>query len=198
MTKALIIVDFQRDFCKGGSLANDEADTIIPKVNEYISQYMDKGLPIIYTFDWHPEETPHFEKWPVHCVQGTDGAMLHPGIIYPDNYTPMGVVWKGLGQDDGYSGFSEPAKAIAFVEDETRPCLSMETLLTFLGVTDILVVGLLLDYCVGETALDAIDHGYKVRITANGTVFHSSETAITMCDRLEAAGVALADLTPTE
>lgn len=191
MVPALIVVDFQRDFCPGGSLPNDKALEIIPAVNDFLCFFMERNLPVIYTMDWHPVSTPHFDKWPVHCVQGTDGASMHPGIIYPDDYYPMALVRKGMGQDDGYSGFSTPADVKLFGRDSVETMPDMKTLLTALNVTDIIIVGLLFDYCVGETAFDAAKLGYNVTIPAHGTAGNAMDTSMVMGDKLIAVGVNL-------
>ena len=76
MKKALLIVDVQNDFWPGGSLGVKDGD----KVVEVINGLMDKFDLVISSQDWHPEETVPFEKWPVHCVAGTDGAEFHPAL----------------------------------------------------------------------------------------------------------------------
>src|SRR5947199_2220889 len=72
---ALLVVDIQNDFCPGGALGVPEGDAIIPRVNRTIGLFGRRGLPVIFTRDWHPRETKHFKEfggaWPVHCVQGT-------------------------------------------------------------------------------------------------------------------------------
>ena len=111
--------------------------------------------PCVYTQDWHPESTPHFEKdggiWPVHCVADTWGAELHPDL---DVRGP--VVRKGTSGEDGYSGFTERDP----VSGEPHPT-QLGSLLSP-DVRRIVVVGLAGDYCVKETALDGKLLGYDV------------------------------------
>ena len=82
---ALIVVDVQNDFADpDGSLYVRDGDEAIPFINEQITRARDAGALVVYTQDWHPPSTPHFQKdggiWPVHCVMGTWGAEFHPQL----------------------------------------------------------------------------------------------------------------------
>ena len=72
--KALLIVDLQNDFCPNGALPAPDGDRIVPVIN----RLMDKFDYVLASKDWHPADTVHFEKWPVHCVRDTPGAEFHP------------------------------------------------------------------------------------------------------------------------
>lgn len=136
MKRILLIVDLQNDFCPGGSLAIEEGNEIVPVINGLI----DKMDVVIATQDWHPEDSTHFEKWPVHCVANTTGAEFNPKL---DADKIDQIVLKGTGQDDpGYSAF-----------DATN--ISLETYLKEQQVGSLYVVGLATDYCVRASALDA-------------------------------------------
>jgi nicotinamidase/pyrazinamidase len=104
---------------------------------------------VVATRDWHPPDHGSFSArggpWPEHCVQGTEGAELHPGL---DRSHIDVVVDKG--QDPGTEGYS------AF--DGTR----LGDLLRERGVDQVTVVGLATDYCVKNTALDALKEGLRV------------------------------------
>lgn len=161
---ALIVVDVQNDFADpGGSLYVNEGNKIVPAINEEIRKAREAGALIVYTQDWHPSSTPHFEKdggiWPVHCVQGTWGAELHPNLEVVGE-----VVQKGTGGEDGYSGFTvrDPDTGET---DETR----LEALLRDRGITKAVVVGLATDYCVKETAMDAAAKGFATRVLSDLT-----------------------------
>ncbi len=162
-TTALIVVDVQNDFAlPSGSLYVAGGETTIPFINDVIAAAEDGGALIVYTQDWHPPSTPHFEKdggiWPVHCVAESWGADLHSGL---DVVGP--TVRKGTGGEDGYSGFTvrDP------VTDETRPT-GLERLLRDQGVTKLVVAGLATDYCVKSTVLDACTAGFDVTVLADG------------------------------
>lgn len=148
---ALIVVDVQNDFADpAGSLYVDGGEDVIPFINAQIERALQVGATIVYSQDWHPESTPHFEKdggiWPVHCVGDTPGAEFHPDLVVVDDAV---VVKKGVAGEDGYSAFS--------VRDPVTGAESSTGLADRLvGVDSVAVVGLALDYCVKATALDAI------------------------------------------
>ena len=159
---ALIVVDVQNDFADpNGSLYVSGGETIIPVVNEEMTRARDAGAAVVYTQDWHPESTPHFQKdggiWPVHCVQDTWGADFHPDLEVKGE-----VVRKGTGGEDGYSGFTirDPASG---AEKSTE----LADLLRKRGVERVVVVGLATDYCVKETALDAVRLGFETTVRAD-------------------------------
>ncbi|MGL4688167.1 MAG: isochorismatase family protein, partial [Fusobacteriaceae bacterium] len=52
--KALIVVDLQNDFCKGGSLEVKNTEEIIPRINKLIKEMRKQDFLIIGTKDWHP------------------------------------------------------------------------------------------------------------------------------------------------
>jgi nicotinamidase/pyrazinamidase len=156
---ALVVVDVQNDFADpAGSLYVAGGEAIVPVVNHEIERVRQAGGTIAYTQDWHPESTPHFEKdggiWPVHCVQGTHGAEFYPQLQVEGE-----VVRKGIHGEDGYSGFTvrDPTSG------EEKPT-ELEGLLRDKGVRKVVVVGLATDYCVKETAIDAVGLGFEVTV----------------------------------
>lgn len=156
---ALIVVDVQYDFADPDeSLFVSGVDEIIDAVNEHVAAAEAAGSPVLYTQDWHPPRTPHFAidggTWPVHCVRETWGAELHPAL---DVRGP--VVRKGTGGEDGYSGF-----AMRHPVSGDDASTGLHEQLRELGVERVVVVGLALDVCVKETALDAIRLGYDCTV----------------------------------
>jgi nicotinamidase/pyrazinamidase len=150
-TLALIVVDLQRDFCPGGSLAVKDGDSVIPPLNRVISAFTQAGLPIFHTRDWHPENHCSFKDsggpWLRHCVAGTPGAEFHPDLtIAPGSV----IVSKATGPDaEAYSGFQGT---------------ELESRLRRTGVHDLVVGGLATDYCVRQTCLDGLKMGFSVEV----------------------------------
>jgi nicotinamidase/pyrazinamidase len=156
-TTALIVVDVQNDFADPeGGLYVPDGDEVVPLINAEVDAAKASGAPVFYTQDWHPPDTPHFEKdggvWPVHCVRDTWGAQFHP-----DLQVDGPVVKKGVDGGDGYSGFSV-RDPVSGEESATE----LGRLLGEAGVRRVVVTGLAGDVCVKETALDARELGYDV------------------------------------
>jgi len=146
--EALIVVDVQNDFCPGGTLAVAHGDEVVPPLNKLIDDFLNRGLPVFETRDWHPAKTKHFVPyggtWPIHCVQNTFGAEFHPDLTTDSR---IKVISKGLGDKDSYSGF-----------DET----DLASQLRAQKVERVIVGGLATDYCVKNTVLDALKEGFEV------------------------------------
>lgn len=159
---ALIVVDMQNDFADpAGSLFVEGADDVIAAVNTQVIQAVSAGSPVLYTQDWHPPSTPHFAKdggiWPVHCVADSWGSALHDRILVTGP-----IIRKGSNGEDGYSGFS--------MRDPVQGGVIPTALGGHLeGIAEVVVVGLALDYCVKETALDAVRLGYATRVIRSAT-----------------------------
>jgi nicotinamidase/pyrazinamidase len=181
----LLVVDVQNDFADpGGSLYVAGGEEVVPRVSQLVGAAQNVGSAVVYTQDWHPASTPHFEKdggiWPVHCVGGTWGAELHPQLLVRGP-----VVRKGTSGEDGYSGFS--------VRDPTTGTAAATQLQSLLdpAIQRLVIVGLAGDYCVKETALDGVRLGYSVEVPLALTRFvelspGDSERSV---EEMRAAGV---------
>lgn len=170
--KALLVIDAQMDFMPGGALAVEHGDEIIPVINELLPKF---DL-VIFTKDHHPNGMEAFASshegkkpfdtytnssgkedvlWPDHCVVGTPGNDIHRGIdlglIDGDFY----IFKKGLTKEaHPYSGFGAEG---------------LDEFLKERGVTEVHIVGLALDYCVKDTAIDAANLGYETVVIEDGT-----------------------------
>jgi len=152
VANALVVVDVQNDFCPGGALAVAEGDAVVEPINRMAADYD----VVVATRDWHPSEHGSFASrggpWPRHCVQGTPGAELNPGL---DGGAIDLIVDKGQSPDlPGYSGFEGT---------------ELEPFLRARDVATVHVVGLALDYCVRATALDARARGFAVVVHRDAT-----------------------------
>jgi len=145
---ALVVVDVQKDFCPGGALAVREGDKVVPVLNKYIEKFRKAGAPIIFTRDWHPPDHSSFKAqggpWPPHCIQNSEGAKFHPNLSIP---LEGEIVSKADKKDEAYSFFQGTDLAAKL---QRR------------GIKRLLVGGLATDYCVKETVLDGLKHGFEV------------------------------------
>lgn len=188
---SLVIVDMQKDFMPGGSLEVPKSSTILPIVNCLVEQFIAFQRPIIYTADWHPEITPHFDEWPVHCVAYTEGSFIHDYVkVPPMSYPLTYFVRKGIGESDGYSGFSEEVE-VAHMPHHDPIKTDLSGILQMHGTRRIWICGLALDYCVKATALDALERGYGVVVITDGTVPVDPETGQRALEELVEAGADL-------
>ena len=181
-TDALIVVDVQRDFLPGGSLAVPDGDAVVPVLNHYMARFSSAGLPVIATRDWHPENHSSFKAqggpWPPHCIRGTPGAEFAPGLRLPDDVV---IVSKAAHDEDAYSAF-----------DGTKLAMQLRAQ----GVKRVFVGGLATDYCVLETVRDALKAGFDVvllgdAIRAVGLQPHDESNALAT---MQAAGASVIDI----
>jgi nicotinamidase/pyrazinamidase len=185
----LIVVDVQNDFADpGGSLSVEGGEAVVAAANRLIDAARAGGATVAYTQDWHPPDTPHFEKdggvWPVHCVRDTWGAAFHPELTVDGE-----IVRKGTHGEDGYSGFTmrDPVTG-----DDASTGLA--EVLRAHDVTSVVVAGLATDYCVKATALDALRLEFGVTVVRDGVAAVDVEPGdgARALAELKAAGVTLA------
>lgn len=183
MRTALIIVDMQPDFMKGGPLEVSESQEIIHPL-ELAAKEVNL---VIVSRDWHPDDHMSFKEqggpYPSHCVQDTKGAKIIPRIKRLADYT----ISKGMNPD--LEAFS------AFVGTTLRPKITLEEILQKHEIERIFVGGLALDVCVRYTALDASALGYLtiVMLDCTRAISHSEE--VKTFAEFERAGVLVQTMT---
>ncbi|WP_423284303.1 isochorismatase family protein [Caldimonas sp. KR1-144] len=146
---ALLVVDLQRDFLRGGALAVPGAERVVAQANRWVERFAAAGLPVFASRDWHPAHHCSFAQqggpWPAHCVAGSHGAEFAPGLRLPPHAT---IVSKGTApRQEAYSAFGGT---------------SLAQQLNGLGVGRLFVVGVATEYCVAQTVLDACALGLSV------------------------------------
>ncbi|HTW17783.1 MAG TPA: isochorismatase family protein [Nocardioides sp.] len=191
MTRALIVVDVQNDFCEGGSLPVAGGAQVAHDVNRLVRQWQE-GLPgapdythVVATKDHHIDPGPHWSRepdfvdsWPVHCRVGTDGEAFHPNL----DPQPFDAIFLKGDHAAAYSGF----------EGRTTDGVPLADWLRERRVTQVDVCGIATDHCVRATVLDAVREGFEVRLLPGlcaGVAPETSEAA--MAEMIDAgAGVA--------
>lgn len=153
----------------GGALAVPRGDEVVPVINRLATRF----AAVVLTQDWHPADhvsfasahpgrkpfetlrLPYGEQvlWPPHCVQGTAGAALHPGLDVPHAQL---VIRKGHHREiDSYS---------AFVEADRATATGLAGYLRERGIGEFFVCGLATDFCVAWSALDGRAAGFEVSV----------------------------------
>ncbi|MGI9007005.1 MAG: isochorismatase family protein [Streptosporangiaceae bacterium] len=181
--RVLLVVDVQRDFCEGGSLAVAGGAATAAAITRYLAgpaagQY----AHVVATQDHHVDPGAHFagepdflDRWPPHCVAGTPGADFHPEL---DDGRFETVFRKGE-YAAAYSGFEGRDAAGTPLADWLRER----------GVTDVDVAGIATDYCVRATAADAVRLGFGVRLLADFIAGVNADSTAEAVREMTAAGV---------
>ena len=189
MTRALIIVDVQLDFCEGGSLAVEGGTAVATGVTEHLAEHGQDYAAVVATADWHidpgehwSEEPDFVDTWPVHCEAGTLGAEFRPELAGALDHV-QAVFRKGE-YAAAYSGFEGSTE----VQGEQ---VGLADWLRERDVTAVDVVGIATDHCVRATALDARAAGLDTTVLLGLTAGVAPETTAAALEQLRAAGVML-------
>lgn len=179
---ALVLVDVQNDFLPGGSVPVRGGDEVVPILNAYVAMALQSHAQVMATRDWHPARHCSFRDqggpWPPHCVQGTHGAELAPGLRLPRDAP---IVSKGADPDrDAYSGFDGTA---------------LDAALRVAGIQRLIVGGLATDYCVLHTVRDALARGYAVVLLEDAVRGVDPATSLAARDEMRALGAVTQELT---
>ncbi|MGH8773744.1 MAG: isochorismatase family protein [Jiangellaceae bacterium] len=190
MTRALIVVDVQNDFCEGGSLAVGGGADVAFSIASVLHRWQEaepaeRGYAhVVATRDHHVDPGTHFssepdfvETWPPHCVAGTVGAAFHPNL----DPQPFDAVFDKGAYGAAYSGF----------EGRSHDGVPLADWLRSHSVTSVDVVGIATDHCVRATALDAVREGFMTRVLLELTAGVARGTTQAALTEMRAAGVAL-------
>ena len=197
MTKALIVIDVQNDFCPGGALAVPDGDSIVAGINAVMAEFP----TVLLTQDWHPAGHSSFASshkgaapydvinmpygpqvlWPDHCIQGGIGAQFHPDLQVDRADL---ILRKGHNPEiDSYS---------ALFENDHETPTGLQGYLRSRGITQLTMVGLALDFCVNFSAVDAAKAGFDVCVdTALCRAIDLNGSLIAAISGMESAGVKL-------
>ncbi len=153
---ALSVTDMQNDFLPGGALGVPDGDKIIPHVNRATALFKKNNLPIFFTRDWHPPDHCSFKDqggpWPPHCVQNTSGADFSSKLNIPKG---SNIISKGSEKN------SEQYSTLGGWDADGN---TENGLMKKSGIRRIFFAGLATDYCVLNSAKDALAEGYEVYV----------------------------------
>ncbi|MGI5213723.1 isochorismatase family protein [Plantactinospora sp. CA-290183] len=184
MSRALIIVDVQNDFCEGGSLAVAGGAAVAAGISRLLAESPERWDHVVATKDHHVDPGAHFadqpdfvDSWPRHCVVGTDGAQFHPELAV-DRVEAVFHKGEWAGAYSGFEGLAEGGERLA---DWLRRH-SVET---------VELVGIATDHCVRATALDAAREGFATSVLLDLTAGVNATTTAKALTSLRQEGVTL-------
>jgi nicotinamidase/pyrazinamidase len=189
VTKALIVVDVQNDFCEGGSLAVTGGADVAAAITDLIGQTGGACYQhVVATRDHHIEPGGHFaehpdfhDSWPAHCVAGTEGVGFHPNFAPAVASGAIDAVFDKGAYAAAYSGF----------EGADENGVPLAQWLRERQVTEVDVVGIATDHCVRATALDAAREGFRTQVLLDLTAGVAEDSTERALEELRAAGVEL-------
>jgi nicotinamidase/pyrazinamidase len=183
MSRALIIVDVQNDFCEGGSLAVAGGAGVAAGISRLLRSSPRRWDHVVATKDYHVDPGGHFgdppdfvDSWPPHCRVGTAGADFHPEL---DTDRIEATFTKGEYQA-AYSGFEGSTGSIG-----------LAAWLRMHDVDTVELVGIATDHCVRATALDAAREGFAATVLLDLTAGVAGPTTDRALDAMRTAGVEL-------
>jgi nicotinamidase/pyrazinamidase len=189
LSRALILVDVQNDFCEGGSLAVRGGAAVAGAISAYVESAGHTYAAVVATADWHEDPGAHFsdhpdyvDSWPPHCRVGTDGALFHPDAERAMEHV-RAVFRKGV-HAAAYSGFEG-------VTPEAERLVHLADWLRKRAIEQVDVVGIATDHCVRATALDGVEHGFDTTVLLDLTAGVARDTTDRALAQLREAGVAL-------
>ena len=197
MSKALIIVDVQNDFCEGGSLATARGAEVASLISEFVENNHHRYDAIVATQDWHIDPGSHFsdtpdfvDSWPVHCVAKSKGAQIHENLDtdYIEAYFRKGRYEAAY---SGFEGLLAPEDEVATGEHEPGADASED------GPQTPLSEGLDergIEYGVAATARDAVDAGYETRVLIDLTAPVHEDKLDETAEALETDGVEVVEV----
>jgi nicotinamidase/pyrazinamidase len=158
---ALIVVDVQRDFCEGGSLAVAGGADVASRISDLLAGDHPYAA-VLATRDHHIDPGDHFspapdfvDSWPAHCVVGTAGVEFHDRLTFRD----FDAVFDKGEYAAAYSGF----------EGTAADGSTLAAWLRTRGIEKVDVCGIATDYCVRATALDAAREGFDTTVLVDLT-----------------------------
>jgi nicotinamidase-related amidase len=143
--RALLVVDMLNDhLTPGRPFEVPRARAVVPAIAKRIDEARASGVPVVYVCDHHAPDDVDLEIWPLHNVDGTDGA----------------EVWPALAPKPGDHVVFKPAMS-GFVRSD------LDAVLGELKVDTLVLTGCATEVQLFTTATDALQRGYAVEVPAD-------------------------------
>ncbi|MFB9378668.1 isochorismatase family protein [Kineococcus gynurae] len=192
MTRCLVIVDVQNDFCPGGALAVEHGDEVAAAITSLLARGDVTYDHVVATQDFHIDPGSHFSRepdyvdsWPPHCRAGSYGALLHDAL----STKRIEAVFRKGQYAAAYSGFEGSTSTVTAEGEEDA--VGLADWLRDKGVDDVHVVGLATDHCVRATAADSAAAGFPTTVLLDLTAGIAPATVEAALEQLRAGGVRL-------
>jgi nicotinamidase/pyrazinamidase len=189
LTRALILVDVQNDFCEDGSLAVAGGAEVARRISAHVLGHADEYAAIVATADWHIDPGTHFAEhpdyvhsWPAHCRAGTDGALFHPAA--EPAFEHVEAIFRKGQHAAAYSGFEG-------FTTEADQRVALAEWLRDRAVEQVDIAGIATDHCVRATALDAAEEGFETTVLLDLTAGVSRPTTDLALAAMRAAEIEL-------
>ncbi len=182
--RALLVIDVQKDFCEGGSLAVNGGTKLAHRITQHLQRSSGLYDLIVATKDHHIRPQGHFARhpdyittWPVHCVAGTPGTEFHPAL---DHSWVDQVVFKGE-YDAAYSAF----------EGKTQSGVTLIQLLEKREIEVVEICGIATDHCVLQSGINSLDYGFPTTVFIDLVAGVSQEASVEALEELQSRGANL-------
>jgi nicotinamidase/pyrazinamidase len=152
---ALIVVDFQNDYCKGGIKEIKNTHKLIKLINNHIKN--NNYNFIIFTKDWFPDNHKQFRNGNKYCVQDTNGSEL--SFKMNMNVNNIFIFKKGF--DPNINTYS------CFYENDHKTSTGLLEFLKEKNVDTIDICGLKTNTTIKNTAIDSVENNFNTTILLN-------------------------------
>ena len=183
MNNALIVVDVQKDFVEGGSLAVDGGLRLARRIAENLPDWKEEFTYVVATKDWHIAPGGHWSddpdfisSWPVHCRAGSDGAEFAGHLLSDEDFDS---IFKKGEYEAAYSGF----------EGKNEDGILLGDWLTEREVGQVTVIGIAYDYCVAATAASSVAAGFDTTVVSQYAASVNSNNNDMVVNLLHQVGV---------
>jgi nicotinamidase-related amidase len=138
----MIVLDMINDhLTPGRPLEVPRARAIVPAIQQRLDDARAKAIPVVYVCDSHQANDGDYDFWPVHALEGSEGAQ----------------VWPDLAPRPGDRMVKKPTYS-AFNRSDLGPVLEE------LGADALVLTGCATELGLQATAVEALQRGYVVDI----------------------------------
>ncbi|WP_099353701.1 cysteine hydrolase family protein [Fredinandcohnia onubensis] len=168
--ETLLIVDMSNDFvAEHGTLTvGKHAQEIVPYIKDLATRFLEEGKVVVISMDSHQPNDPHFELWPPHNIEGTEGQRLY-GDLHE---------WYQENKDHENFIYSPKTNYNAFFQTGLAETLRNK------GTQKVHVVGVTTDICDLLTVAGADAEGFKTAVHRRG-VATFTDLGETMIDHMK-------------